>query len=65
MEGVNGAFKPGRLCAIMGPSGAGKTTIISLVTGKAQKTAGKVFVNKELQVMILYENIHIYIYIYI
>ena len=49
MEGVNGAFKPGRLCAIMGPSGAGKTTIISLVTGKAKKTSGKVFVNKELQ----------------
>ena len=23
MEGVHGSFKPGRICAIMGPSGAG------------------------------------------
>jgi ABC-type multidrug transport system ATPase subunit len=29
----------------MGPSGAGKTTIISLVTGKAEKTAGTVKIN--------------------
>ena len=45
MQGVNGKFLPGRLCAIMGPSGAGKTTVISLVTGKAEKTTGKVLVN--------------------
>jgi len=45
MEKVTGSFKPGRMCAIMGPSGAGKTTIISLVTGKAKKTSGKVVVN--------------------
>ena len=29
----------------MGPSGAGKTTVISLVTGKAQKTSGSVLIN--------------------
>ena len=29
----------------MGPSGAGKTTVISLITGKAKKTSGKVKLN--------------------
>ncbi len=45
MQGVTGRFAPGRTCAIMGPSGAGKTTIINLVTGKASKTGGQVKVN--------------------
>lgn len=45
MHGVSGKFQPGRLCAIMGPSGAGKTTVMSLITGKAKKTGGQIFVN--------------------
>ena len=45
MEGVTGMFAPGRSCAVMGPSGAGKTTVMSLITGKVQKTHGKIFVN--------------------
>lgn len=45
MQNVSGKFLPGRLCAVMGPSGAGKTTIISLVTGKAQRTTGTIRVN--------------------
>eukprot|EP01135_Chromosphaera_perkinsii_P007607 Nk52_evm63s914 gene=Nk52_evmTU63s914 len=45
MQGVTGSFKSGRTCAIMGPSGAGKTTIMSLVTGKAKKTQGTIRVN--------------------
>lgn len=45
MQNVSGKFLPGRLCAVMGPSGAGKTTIISLVTGKAQRTTGSIRVN--------------------
>jgi ABC-type multidrug transport system ATPase subunit len=47
MEGVYGKFTSGRTCAVMGPSGAGKTTIISLITGKAAKTEGTVRVNGE------------------
>ena len=45
MSDVHGSFQPGRLCAIMGPSGAGKTTIINLVTGKARRSSGRVLVN--------------------
>eukprot|EP00604_Paraphysomonas_vestita_P002123 CAMPEP_0174818772 /NCGR_PEP_ID=MMETSP1107-20130205/1628_1 /TAXON_ID=36770 /ORGANISM="Paraphysomonas vestita, Strain GFlagA" /LENGTH=300 /DNA_ID=CAMNT_0016031111 /DNA_START=699 /DNA_END=1598 /DNA_ORIENTATION=- len=48
MKGVTGKFLPRRLCAIMGPSGAGKTTIISLVTGKAIKTGGTIKVNGQI-----------------
>ena len=47
MKGVSGEFLPRRTCAIMGPSGAGKTTIINLVTGKATKTEGVIHVNGE------------------
>ena len=47
MRGVSGSFKPGRTCAIMGASGAGKTTIMNLVTGKAKKTSGTIRVNGE------------------
>lgn len=29
----------------MGPSGAGKTTLVNLITGKTKATAGRVWVN--------------------
>jgi len=45
MSSVNGSFQPGRLCAIMGPSGAGKTTVINLITGKVKRSSGRVLVN--------------------
>lgn len=45
MSNVHGRFRPKRLCAIMGPSGAGKTTVINLVTGKARRSTGRVKVN--------------------
>ncbi|CAG8568224.1 1635_t:CDS:10, partial [Acaulospora colombiana] len=34
LKGVSGKLLHGRTCAIMGPSGAGKTTFVSLLTGK-------------------------------
>ncbi|RHZ58597.1 hypothetical protein Glove_372g90 [Diversispora epigaea] len=46
MKGVSGSLRHGRTCAIMGPSGAGKTTLVSLLTGKARKTNGKIIVRK-------------------
>jgi len=39
LAGVTGEFKAGRMCAIMGPSGAGKTTFMNVLCGKA--TYGK------------------------
>ncbi|KAI8820078.1 uncharacterized protein EV422DRAFT_557828 [Fimicolochytrium jonesii] len=45
MRNVTGHLRPGRVCAVMGPSGAGKTTFVSLLTNKAPRTAGKVFIN--------------------
>ena len=35
LHGVTGSLKSGRLCAIMGPSGAGKTTFLFTLCGKA------------------------------
>ncbi|RHZ83223.1 hypothetical protein Glove_99g57 [Diversispora epigaea] len=46
MKGVSGSLKHGRTCAIMGPSGAGKTTLVSLLTGKVRKTNGTIKVKK-------------------
>ncbi|KAI9193223.1 uncharacterized protein BJ171DRAFT_465975 [Polychytrium aggregatum] len=45
MKGVSGALRGGRTCAIMGPSGAGKTTFVTLLTGKVKRTSGSVKVN--------------------
>mmetsp|Transcript_94370 Transcript_94370/g.197152 ORF Transcript_94370/g.197152 Transcript_94370/m.197152 type:complete len:821 (-) Transcript_94370:251-2713(-) len=35
LNGVTGAFDSGKMCAIMGPSGAGKTTFMNTLCGKA------------------------------
>jgi len=35
LKGVTGSFEAGRMCAIMGPSGAGKTTFANVLCGKA------------------------------
>ncbi|CAG8509884.1 480_t:CDS:10 [Funneliformis mosseae] len=45
VKGVSGKLSKHRTCAIMGPSGAGKTTFVSLLTGKVKKTSGTVKVN--------------------
>nr|KAJ3408247.1 hypothetical protein HK105_003233 [Polyrhizophydium stewartii] len=45
MGGVTGKLGAGRTCAIMGPSGAGKTTFVTLLTGKAKRTSGHVTIN--------------------
>ena len=38
LEGVSGAFRPGILTALMGVSGAGKTTLVDVLAGR--KTGG-------------------------
>ncbi|KAI8905546.1 hypothetical protein EDD86DRAFT_277572 [Gorgonomyces haynaldii] len=45
MGRVTGSLKSGRACAIMGPSGAGKTTFVTLLTGKVKRTSGTVTLN--------------------
>eukprot|EP00928_Gymnodinium_smaydae_P041518 TRINITY_DN2808_c1_g1_i3.p1 TRINITY_DN2808_c1_g1~~TRINITY_DN2808_c1_g1_i3.p1 ORF type:complete len:807 (+),score=132.93 TRINITY_DN2808_c1_g1_i3:324-2423(+) len=49
LKGVTGNFPAGRMCAIMGPSGAGKTTFLNVLCGKATygKMAGDIFLNGE------------------
>lgn len=44
---VTGKIKPGRITAVMGPSGAGKTTFLSALAGKATacKTTGQILIN--------------------
>lgn len=44
---VTGKLKPGRITAVMGPSGAGKTTFLSALAGKAIacKTTGLILIN--------------------
>ncbi|KAJ3052883.1 hypothetical protein HK097_005473 [Rhizophlyctis rosea] len=45
LAGVNGHIKSGSLTAIMGPSGAGKTTFMSVLMGKVARTDGKLYIN--------------------
>merc|ERR1719265_2780471 len=47
LEGVTGEFKAGRMTIILGPSGAGKTTFMNVLAGKATygNMCGKTSVN--------------------
>ena len=48
VKGICGHFEPGTLTALMGPSGAGKTTVLNVLAGRApygEITSGKVVLN--------------------
>ena len=49
LNGLNGVFQPGRFTAIMGASGAGKTSLLNVLSGEAgQGTVnGEIFVNNQ------------------
>ncbi|TPX41263.1 hypothetical protein SeLEV6574_g06180 [Synchytrium endobioticum] len=47
LKGVSGVFKPGRLCAVMGASGAGKTSLLQVLAGEARsgEVQGQILIN--------------------
>ncbi|KAI9102428.1 hypothetical protein DFS34DRAFT_390951 [Phlyctochytrium arcticum] len=57
LEGVNGEIRAGRMTAIMGPSGAGKTTFMNVLMGKVTRTHGKLFINNTEAEMHTYKKI--------
>jgi NitT/TauT family transport system ATP-binding protein len=44
LHGVDLAFPHGKLTSLLGPSGCGKTTLLKIIAGLLQPTAGEVFV---------------------
>ncbi len=42
LKGINLEVKAGEFCALLGANGAGKTTIIGIITGLVNKTSGQV-----------------------
>lgn len=44
LAGVDATFGAGRLCALMGPSGTGKSTLLAIIAGHLRPTAGEVVV---------------------
>ncbi|KAJ3416423.1 hypothetical protein HDV05_001581 [Chytridiales sp. JEL 0842] len=45
LQGVTGTILSKKLTAIMGPSGAGKTTFMNVLMGKVNRTRGKLLIN--------------------
>ncbi|KAJ4789820.1 hypothetical protein LUZ62_041066 [Rhynchospora pubera] len=59
LRSVTGKLKPGRIAAVMGPSGAGKTTFLNALAGKATgcETSGKVLINGKVEPIRAYKKI--------
>lgn len=57
LSDVSGSILGGRMCAIMGPSGAGKTTFMNVLMGKVKRTGGDLFVNDKQVEMNVYKKI--------
>lgn len=48
LRGISGAFRPGRLTALMGVTGAGKTTLMDVLAGRKTGDSFTVCGNKTL-----------------
>ncbi len=46
-DGLDLSFERGKVTAVMGPSGTGKTTLLRLITGQLRATRGRVLVDGE------------------
>lgn len=59
LRSVTGKLMPGRVAAVMGPSGAGKTTFLSAIAGKATgcDTSGLVLINGKVEPIRAYKRI--------
>ncbi|XP_072955114.1 ABC transporter G family member 28-like [Typha angustifolia] len=59
LRSITGKLMPGRIAAVMGPSGAGKTTFLNALSGKATgcKTTGLVLVNGKVEPIRSYKKI--------
>ena len=57
LSNVSGRIRPGRVTAIMGPSGAGKTTFLNVLVGKLTRTAGELSINGEADEMYRYKKV--------
>ena len=55
LKGVSGRITSGRVTAIMGPSGAGKTTFLSVIMGKTGRSGGTLRINGRLDEMSAYK----------
>ncbi|KAI8896888.1 hypothetical protein BC833DRAFT_553259 [Globomyces pollinis-pini] len=45
LNGISGQIHSSRMTAVMGPSGAGKTTFMNILCGKLTKTGGNLWIN--------------------
>uniref|UniRef100_A0ACD6AN75 Uncharacterized protein n=1 Tax=Avena sativa TaxID=4498 RepID=A0ACD6AN75_AVESA len=59
LRSVTGKLMPGRVAAVMGPSGAGKTTFLSAIAGKATGCAasGTILINGKIEPIRAYKKI--------
>ena len=56
LKDVNMEFEPGKIYAIIGPSGTGKTTLLSLMSGLTKLTDGDIlFERQSIKTMDMYE----------
>ncbi|KAJ3023290.1 UNVERIFIED_CONTAM: hypothetical protein HDU68_008692 [Siphonaria sp. JEL0065] len=57
LESVSGSINAGRMTAIMGPSGAGKTTFMNVLMGKVARTSGTLKINNTVAEMKAFKKI--------
>jgi zinc/manganese transport system ATP-binding protein/zinc transport system ATP-binding protein len=48
LEGINLHLHPGQFAALVGPSGAGKTSLLKLILGGLQPTKGEIYIHGQL-----------------